>query len=175
MRHLKKFFELFDTEDLKAEHEIDYLSGNFKKMPIVNNFKDESIVRFVSKLSLIKYKFFDVFHEAGDSDSVIKFNNFEAYITPGDDGYWIMVTTSKDFTIGFGVRIDKVNQYDIFINFDDENNLDNEDKNYSIEKENITFDEVKKLIEDVYIPFLKEAGHDELLSYDSGEYSDISN
>ena len=42
---IKKFFEFFDDEDLKARHEIEYLTGeikNFAKTVDVN-FKDETI------------------------------------------------------------------------------------------------------------------------------------
>lgn len=175
MKHLKKFFELFDTEDLKAENEIDYLSGNFDKMSINNNFKDESIIRFVGKLALIKYKFFGAFNESGLNNKPVKFKNFEAYITSGEDNYWVMFTQSEKFTVGFGVRIDKVNQYDIFVHLDDELNPDVESKNHFIEKQGISFNEVKKMIDNVYIPFIKEAGHEELLSYDNGEYVNLDN
>jgi len=37
MRHIKKFNELFDTEELKASHEIDYISNNIDKKKLVDS------------------------------------------------------------------------------------------------------------------------------------------
>lgn len=68
MKHLKKFNELFDTEELKNQNEIPYLSGEFDSKDIVNKWKrvstkqkQETLDTFRDKL-VYEYPLLQNFH-----------------------------------------------------------------------------------------------------------------
>lgn len=161
MKHIKKFFELFDTEDLKAENEIDYISGNFKDLGknIDSNFKNETIVKFLSKLSNYHFPFFDVF-----LDPIPRFPGFEIY-TSFDEGYHILGIESEDYRVVFGVKIDQVNKYDVFVYLHNEDFPDDEEKSPGYEYDSLTIDKLVEVISNEYIPYLMEAGFDSIINY----------
>jgi hypothetical protein len=162
---IRRFFELFDTEDIKSRHEIDWLSGNLASIGknIEHNFKDESIGKFVTKISQYNYPFFMQFDKA-DRKGELEFNDFKIYTKyDEDDKHWAFVAASDSYMVVFGIKINGVNNYDIYIYFDDAETPDDEQKNPGAEYQGVTYTEVVGLIKEIYIPFLIDAGFEELL------------
>lgn len=162
---IKKFFEMFDTEDIKSRHEIDWLSGNLSSIgkKIDHNFKDETIGKFVTKISQHNYPFFMQFDKA-DIEGQLDFGDFKIYTNYDEsDKHWGFIAASDKYMVVFGIKINSVNNYDIYIYFDDAESPDDEQKSPGSEFKGITYDEVVGLIKELYIPFLIDAGFEELL------------
>ena len=172
MKHLKKFFELFDTDDLRDQNEIDFLRGKFKNTgsKIDINFEKESIGKLVSKLSRYHYPFFSAFE--GQDGRLPEFDGFEIYVNYiEEEDFYVMVAESEDFSVAFGVKTSKVNSYDVFIYFQDKKNPDDASKNPGAEYENLTYDQLVPIIKEVYIQFLMFAGFEELIGYNIDDLS----
>jgi len=168
---IKRFFELFDTEDIKSTHEIDYLSGNFSNLgkTLDYNFKDEGIAKFIHKLSSYHYPFFTAFEQTVKDEKDLVIDGVRIYVSHDDeeDGYWAFVATNDRITVGFGIKINQVNNYDVFIYFDDEEHLEVEEKNPGVEYEGLTYSELIPIIKEIYIPFLIDAGFEKLIEYNT--------
>lgn len=175
---IRRFLELFDTEEMKAKHEIDHLRGNLMGIgkEIDYNFKDESIGKFIQKISSYHYHFLLAFEQSVKEESgELEIDGFKVYVSH-DEGtdYWALVTSSERYTVGFGIKINRVNNYDIFIYMDDESNLEDDDKNPGVEYDELTYAEILPIIKEIYIPFITEAGFGKLLEYKE-DYKTINN
>jgi hypothetical protein len=178
MIKIKKFNELFDDEELKASHEIDYISGRFKKFNLDDNFKDESMMKFIAKLSNVHYPMFMAFDDANKQpNGILNLGKAEIFCDYDEvDKEWILVAKSDLHSVVFGIVIHSVNNYDIFLYLDTEGTEpDDEISNPGFEYYNIDYKRVLELIEGVYIPFLKEAGFNELIDYKSYIGKEIRN
>ena len=176
MSRIKKFNELFDDEYLKMSHEIDYLSGKFNKFKIDTNFKDENIVKFIAKLANINYPMFTAFHDANmQKNGILDVGKAKVFCEYDKaDGTWALVAISEVHLVIFEIKIHGLNNYDLFLYFYTQGTKD-EDSNSRFEYYGINYNRVVKIIEDVYIPFLKEAGFTELLNYKSDIGKKIKN
>ena len=179
MKKLKKFNELFDTDDLKSRSEIDYLSGNLSHLgkKLDHNFKDEGMIDLLHKISNYHYPFFELFEELYLNGGSIKFDEFEAYISHGEEtnDHCVLVAKSPEFIVALGLKINSVNNYDAFIYFDDVEFPDDEDKNPGSDFEGLSFTELMAEIKEVYINFIKDAGFDELLEISKDKIKEINN
>lgn len=178
MNRIKKFNELFDDEELKAAHEIDYLSGNFKKFNIDANFKDENMAKFIAKLSTIHYPMFTAFDDANrEPNGMLNIGKAEVFCDYDEsENTWVLVARSEVHSVVFGIKINSLNNYDLFLYFDTEGtDPDDEVSNPGFEYEGIDYKRILELIEGVYIPFLKEAGFTELINYKSDIGKEIRN
>ena len=175
---IRKFNELFDNEDLKASHEIDYLKGKFKKISIDSNFKSESMMKFIAKLSNIHYPMFSAFDDANkEEDGIIELGNAEILCDYDElEDIWTLVARSESHSVLFGIKVHKVNSYDLFLYFYT-NGTESEDEisNPVFEYFNITYTRIIEIIRAVYIPLLKEAGFTELINYKSDVGKEIRN
>lgn len=178
MGKIKKFNELFDDEDLKASHEIDYISGKFKKFKIDTDFKGESMMKFIAKLANIHYPMFTAFDDANkQEDGILDVGKAEVFCDYDEaDDTWALVARSEVHSVVFGIKIHAVNNYDLFLYFDTQGTEpDDEVSNPGFEYEGIDYKRILELIEGVYIPFLKEAGFTELINYKSDIAKEIRN
>lgn len=165
---IKRFFEIFDTEDIKSRHEIDWLSGKLSNIGknVDHNFKDETIGRFITKISQYNYPFFMQFDKA-DREGQLDFGDFKIYTNyDEEDKHWAFVAASDKYMVVLGIKINSVNNYDIYIYFDDVESPDDEEKSPGSEYQGITYAELITLIKEMYIPFLIDAGFEDLLDVD---------
>ena len=175
---IKRFIEysslkekkLFDDEELKSRNEIDYLSGKLSNIgKRVDIGESENMAKLVTKISTVHYPFFQAFLDEVESEKDLSFGDFFIRTVPDEkDGYWILTTRSNDSVVALGIRINKLNNYDMYIYMGDYNNPEDKDKNYGFEKNGIDYNELIRLIKEYYIPFLQEANFDELLDYNKG-------
>jgi hypothetical protein len=175
---IKRFLELFDTDDIKSRHEIEYLSGNFKNLgrqKVERDFQHEDIGNLIRKMIDWNYPFFKAFEDAVKEDSAeINFNEFSAYISKGDDEYWSFVIHSKEYTTVIGIKVNKVNNYDIYIYLDKFDAMDDESLSPGFEMDGISYNELIEKINSIFIPFIKEAGFEKILDYNK-EGSNLNN
>lgn len=175
---IKRFFELFDTDDMKSQHEIDYLSGNFKNLgsqKVERDFKNEDIGRFIRKMVDWNFPFFKAFEDAVQEDSAqLDLDGFSVYISRGDDDYWSFVAHSKEYTTVFGLKVNKVNNYDIYIYLDKADAMDDENQSPGFEMNGLDYRGVIEKINGIFIPFIKQAGFEKLLNYNS-EAANLNN
>ncbi len=165
---IKRFFELFDTTDIKAENEIDYLSGNFKDLgkKIDYDFQKETIGNFLTKISDYHFPFFRAFIKASkESDGDIEIDNFFVYTSTDEDEFYIFCVESENYRVTFGIKINKTNDYDVYIYLDDFSFLDDTSKNPGVDLNGITYTELVNYIKRFYIPFIKKGGFDKFLDY----------
>jgi hypothetical protein len=169
---LKKFNEFFDTEELKSRHEIDYLSGNIKKLigkKVEWNFKDENISNLISKMADLHLPFLRAFVEAdGMENSKMSFDTFDIMVRYDDESkFYNFLVMSGATMLVLGLRIKSMNNYDIYVYLDSENDVDSLKV---FEENNVTYDDVVSIIKDLYIPELVDCGFDKLLDYDYERY-----
>lgn len=169
---IKRFFELFDDEELKSRNEIEYLSGNFKDLgkTIQVGKYEEEISKLMTKITSLHYPFLQAFIDEiqSDSDENMSFGTFEiGTVYNEEEKYWTLVARSSDIAVALGLRVNGLNNYDMFLYYDDLNEPDNDEKNYGFEKDNIDYNELARVIKDYYIPFIKEAGFEALLNYNN--------
>lgn len=173
---LKKFNEFFDTEELKAKHEIDYLTGNIKNLigkKVEWNFKDENISNLVCKMADLHLPFMRAFVEAdGMEDSKMSFSNFDIMVRYDDESkFYNFLVKSENSILVLGIRIESMNRYDVYVYMDSENEEDLK----VFEEKNVTYNEVVDIIKDLYMPELVDLGFTELLDYDIEKYYSSKN
>lgn len=165
---IKKFNELFDTEELKSNHEIKYLQGRtndiLSDMSKVINSEDETIYYLMQKLIKFKFPFFSAFFD--HIKEGIEFDTFEVGVTQMD-GEWIFTVKSDDTNVvSIGIVINQKNNYNIFIAYGDLEDLN------GYEYVSINTDDLIEVIEEVYTPLLVDYGYNEFLEYNS-EYKKL--
>jgi hypothetical protein len=162
MKNIKKFNELFDTEDLKNRHEIPFLTGELQKSltKIDNNFRDDNIENLTSKLQY-KFPFFSAYIEAANSNSgEKKFSNFKALMKNDDkNGYYYYVASNDYEFVTIGVKIISNNLYDVVAAHEDG------DYERHMDEKGLSFDELCEVVRQVFIESLMGAGFTDLISY----------
>ena len=126
---LKKFNEFFDSEELRdnPENELMKLTGdmsyNFGKK-IDYDFKTENIANFITKISDVHYPFMRAFSDATMEDGgEIKFNNFSVFTRyDEEEGYYNFTAKSDDYFLVLGLKINSMNDYDVYVYIDDVRN-----------------------------------------------------
>ena len=164
MSKIKKFFEFFDDEDLKARHEIDYLTGEIKNYAkkIDNNFKDESIENLLSKLTYT-FPFMFAFLKASNSnEGELKFSNFKVLVKHHpEDKFYNFIATDETIMVVLGIRILNNNKYDVYVLVDDINDEDSR----IIEEHEVSYQELCYLISNPYIQSLIDVDFYDLVRY----------
>lgn len=166
---IKKFNELFDSEELKSHHELDILQGkNILKdinMPI--DFKNESIAYLMHKLAKFNFPFLGIFFDNPDG---IKFKNCETGVADLGDGFWMFGVESGKRVVSIGLRVNQTNDYDIFVYTED----GTEEGEGGLEYDNLTYKEIVEIIKDEYIPMLINNDFGDILRYGE-DTSEINN
>jgi hypothetical protein len=170
MKYLKKFNEMFDTEDIKSRHEIDFLSGRLKNIGknVDQNFKDEEAIHFTTKLSMYNFPFFKAFITSGEEEG-LGFDGFSVHTS--DDIHYnaVYLVTSDKYTVAMCLKINKVDNYNVFIYLDDRDDLRNTEKNPGVNFDGLTYNQLCDKIKEFFIPFIKQAGFGDLLKYNEEE------
>ena len=176
---LKKFNELFDTEELRdsPENELMKLTGDtshsFGKK-IDYDFKTENIGNFITKISDVHYPFMRAFSDASVSDSgEIKFNNFKVYTKyDEDEDYYNFISESKTHLLILGIKINSMNNYDAYVYVDD---ISNKEEIETFEEQGVTYMDVIDIINQIYLPKVKELGLQELIKYNYEDFISKNN
>lgn len=174
MSNIKKFNEFFDTEDLRDQHEIEYLTGKIRDYAktIDYNFKDTTIENFISKITFT-FPFMVAFTEASTGKTgEKKFSNFKVSIKYiEDDDFYNFLVTDDTRMISLGVRLLQDNKYDVFIVVDD---LREEDSKV-FEESGVSYEDLCSIIANLFIPSVMEFDFDALISYKFDELITRSN
>lgn len=152
---IKMFNELFDTEEIKSLHDINYLSGNMNK--IISNmkpidFNNDDIYRLIDRI-IREVPYFAIFK---DEVSGYGFSASIGYIE--DIDFYILSLTKSETSLSFIVKINSINNYDAYIVDDDEYGY-----------ENLNFRELVDFINEDYKKILIELGFDDVLEYNSAD------
>ena len=160
---IKKFNELFDTDDLKAQHENDYLRGQMTN--IIRNMtsidlKNDDISRLLHRI-IREEPFFAAFE-----DEVTGYGfDSDLYYNEEYDFYLLNVSSdisSEDATaVSLGIKINSINNYNVFVYVDE----DSEDYGY----DNLTFQQLIQFINTDYKKILIELGLGDLLEYNNSD------
>lgn len=180
MKKLKRFNELFDSDELRdnPEHEITKLTGDYSHLldptvPMIT-FKDDNIVNFLSKVSYVMFPFFKAFIDATNEDKgELEFSNFKVGMKYDEqEKYYNLLAFSEEHLLVIGLKIISHDKYDIFIYSD---NLNDEEYFKDFEAKEVNINEFCNIVHDVYLPELKEVGFIELSDYNYEDYIKISN
>lgn len=180
MKKLKKFNELFDSEELRdnPEHELAKISSDYSYLvdptiPMIT-FKDDNIVNFLSKVAYAKFPFFKAFIDATDEDGgELKFEDFKVGMKyDEDEKYYNLLAFSEEHLLVIGVKILSHDKYDVFIYSD---NLNDEEYFKDFEAKEVNINQFFDIIHDVYLPELQEVGFSELSHYNYEDYLRMSN
>lgn len=171
MKKIIKYFEFFDTEDIKLSHEIEVLSKNLSKYKVIRDFNTQSpLQKFFGTLTY-KYSFFK---------EVITPNKY-VYLkeTPSEPKIYFFNFKNEQCLITFGIQILNNKTYDIYIVYTPEG-LDINDygkwitvqgqlldiyRNKIVNQEfkNLNMNQIYHKIDRVLIPIFKEFGFENLL------------
>lgn len=171
MGKIKKFNELFDTEELKSQHEIDYLQGAIDTKNLVSKVMDDKHVEFIYGMLSYKFPFFaectnnenpytGVYGNDDKNRFVFWFKN-ETWFT----GIIIDPKGNKRYDIGFirkGVNVEATlnNTFEFtrpVVDYDPS-------KVIIISFPNLYANEIINHVEKYFIPIMIETGFDKVLS-----------
>lgn len=165
---IKKFLEFFDTEDLRNQHEIQYLSGTIKDMAkkVDHDFKTETLENFLQKISY-QFPFMGAFIESSTNNvGYKKFTGFKTYINKDNkDSFWNFVVTDEDVFVVLGVKFNSVDNYDTYVLVEHSDSDDQE----IFEKNNISTDQLNVVITYYFIEKLSQFNFDELINFNFDE------
>lgn len=155
---IKRFNELFDTEDLRNAHEVNYLKGDINKIigdmePI--DFNSDNIVRLIDRISR-EIPFFVAFK---DEVSGYGFSTDMGFLEE-IDSYIFNVMSEKDYSIVVSllIKINSINNYDAYV-------IDEEKDDYGYN--GLNYRQLVDFINDDYRKILIELGFNDLLEYNN--------
>jgi len=176
---LRKFNEFFDSEELRdlPEHELMKLTGDTSYSfgnKIDYDFKTENIGNFITKMSDVHFPFMRAFSDASVSDSgEISFDNFKVYTKyDEDEEYYNFITESKTHLLILGVKINDMNNYDVYVYVDD---VKNKEEIETFEEQGVTYMDIVDIITDIYLPKAKELGLEKIVSYNFDDFISKNN
>jgi len=168
---IKKFNELFDSEEIKSSHELDILQGKDILKDVINlpiNFTNEGISGLISKITKFNYPFIGVFLEKPDG---MKFSNCETRLAQSqDEDFWVFITEAGDSVVTLGIRINKTNDYDVFIYSEDGTEGSEDGLHY----DHTSYSQLMEIIKDAYIPMLISYDFGDILTYGE-DTSEVNN
>ena len=151
---LKKFNEMFDSDDIKSQNEIGFLTGDIKKELSRSSRGSETIENVISKLVSFQFPFFDAFEDD------IEFDTFDKSVSQDQENCWIFTTENEIATLSFGLKVNELNNYDVFFLIED-------DEEHGYEYKGLDYSSLVNTIEEEYIPFLVNYEFGDLVSYKS--------
>jgi hypothetical protein len=158
MKYLKKINELFDTEELKSENEIDYLSGQVFKGHITLDIKNENIAKLLHKIYRFNLPFIKAFIDRVEDGIELKTMKIDTIV--GDEGYFILKSTMGRKTVALGIKVETAGEYDCFLFWE----INDDPSGYEYEK--LSYSELIDIFE-LYKDKLIQFGMHELVEYDS--------
>ncbi len=171
---IKKFNELFDTEDLKSKHEIDYLRGDFKKIIGTKelDLKNENIYHLISKMSRFNLPFMSAFM-TDDLENVVEGMSLKITKSPEDDYYVFGAEDDYNLVaIGIAPNSPKYGRYKMFVFAEDKSEL--EDPTV-YEYEDLSYQELIEYMKELYIPALYDFQLGQLVEFNKGHNIDLEN
>jgi len=192
MKKIKKFFEFFDTENLKSEFEIPFLSGELNKEEFVKNMMDLGKNADIFKLlKAFGYRFNFLIQSNMEKLNIVAGEHPKGsyqFIFENDKFVIQMIIFDKNFEFGdlkdneYILKIittDKnVNQSDIMSNMivasPNKRYLRNREGKVVIEDyTNLDINSLLDRIDFVLVPLLKSFGFDDVLKYHTKSKFDI--
>lgn len=181
MKRIKKFFEMFDDDSLKAKHEIDWISGKLDNLgkKVDRNFnRKENIKNLISKLSGRNFPFFAAFDAAVKSPTGdLEFNKdvpFKINTRYDEETkFCSFVAEDEEDLVVLNIKINKTNDYDVSV-MKSKQEEDSDDYD-GYEYQNVNYDGLVDIIVDVYLKYIADCEFTELTHYDYGKYKEINN
>jgi len=171
MKRLKRFNELFDTEDLKMQNEIDYLTGAIDKKELSRNIMSDKSAQSI--YNLLEYKF-PFFKECTNDN-----NPYTGLMADEKQSYYVFYFKNETWFIGLAVKPTGNHLYDInlirkgvnltitpgnsfhfytpIVDYDP-------NKTVAIVFENLTIEQIYEHVEKHFIPMMKKTGFKYLLN-----------
>lgn len=170
MKHLKKFNELFDTEELKDQLEIDQLQGKLDPKNLIkggnlitfNGDGNEPLEKLFYKLTW-KYPLFNICNRDDSNDYAI--------IVDRESSGVHFVLRNKSHVIVFSIKNISPHKYDILVTFE---KMNTEFVEPMTEYHNVGINDIYDIIESDLIPSLKEGGFNDVLDFQKREQSKIN-
>lgn len=164
MKHLKKINELFDSEELKSSHEIEYLYGELLQNMKPIDIKNDSIPKLLTKISRFNVPFISAFIDYVEQG--ISLDSIDTEIAFSEDeefkGYFFLKSERGSDVVSFGIKIGQ-NGYDAILFWDKNDQVD------ALEYKDLSYIQLIRIIKNEYTFKLKEFKFDELLNYGSVE------
>lgn len=144
MKNLKKFYEFFDDEDLRAEYEMPYLKGEMPDV-IRKDFKmfdnEDPLKQFIG-FALYEFPVLNAFHIRESKKGSTKISMFYASsLTPVDGKDWMAQLTLSFYKEQYHVIT-------IIKEVDDNNKNNWKVENYQFDKIRDSYDCIKEFLED---------------------------
>lgn len=168
---IKKFNELFDSEEMKDQvfsenpsAEIDYLRGDVAKYAKVDyDFRTPDIDSLLAKLINFCHPFLKVFIDANETEEGrIEFHDFDVLIRyDQEEEYHAFILASERYMVVLSIKVNE-EDYNTYILVDDQQNPDSI---LSFEENNITFNQLSDIIKEEFIPAIKKYGFEDILNY----------
>lgn len=167
MKRIKKFNELFDTEDLKSRMEIDYLSDNIPLKSIIKSTEING--KLYTDLDRMHFKLITHFEFF---EACLK--NFRTSYISEHKGYYVYNFKNMDWTCQFSIK-EENNKYITLITFRKTSTTVSDFtigfNNFIADRpcleylQDVTFDDVKTFIKARLIPLMKALNMNAYLSY----------
>jgi len=178
MNFLIKYNEFFDTEEFKISHDIEILTNELNPSKIIKNFNTQE--PYIPLLNMLSFKFpflLEVSH-----------SNEYANLKSINDTYYITFK-NENATISLGIKIHYNKLYDLSIIYVPNGVNPNKNKIVTYNKlldiyndttvyqifKNISFMDICKNIDDIFIPVMKYFRFDNLLKIRISQYNIRSN
>ena len=164
MKHIKKFNELFDNDDLKSKLEIPYLQGNLDKKELVRSaipFKGRELFNFFNNSLVKKFPFFDYCFDE-NTRRIYGCNE-----DPNEKNCHHYYFKNEKIFVIFSVVMWDDNDYDCNILVRDPE--DSDIIVYEQEYNECSIDKIIDIVKSDLIPHLIESGFGDLMSRKPGE------
>ena len=160
MKRIKRFNEMFDTEELKAQNEIPMLQGNLLKGKL--GFTSKESIDDLREKVIYTFPFLEKFGQWEDKK---KYKDI-VFFQQKNDYWYANIAFSVEGNGKYGVGM-LYKYLDTTPNAPLKNTLafSGKDYTYYTEWTNKTFDEITKLVNTYYIPLLNRLGFEEEMSH----------
>mgnify|MGYP001414000546 CR=1 FL=1 len=183
MKKIIKYFEFFDTEDIKTSHEIDLLKKTITKSSVVKEFEKQSPFQPVYGTLIYRFKFFEeaakpsqyaFLSESLTSPKIflINFKNEQAHVIIGfellDNKKYNINITYLPNGIDYNINSNWINVMGELLEIKRNKIVNQEFKNLDING-------VIRKINNVMIPIMKEFGFNNLIDSYKSDYDTSKN
>lgn len=167
MKHLKTIKELFDSEEIKSENEIEYLKGE-----VLSGYQpldmDETIEKLLYKIFRYNLPFIQAFVDIIEKGVRLKTIDLSISTPTGElDGYYFLRSSKGQKSVTFGIKPTDIGEYDTFLLWET-----NDDDTQGVEDNGLNYSDLISTMKIYYVKKLREFGFDELLNY--GQVSDLN-